>query len=132
MNIFMTSPDPKACALVMDDRRLIKMVLETAQLLSTAFRLQDMGELEELVPVANYYDNVDYCGHSDKTRHLTAGTREPVGELFETSVYLRTLRDMRSTYTSKNPSKSCNWDIHGDNVMMRGAQPVITDPLSAS
>lgn len=44
MNIFMTSPDPKACAVMMDDRRLIKMVLETAQLLSTAFRLQDKGD----------------------------------------------------------------------------------------
>ena len=39
MNIFMTSPDPKACAVVMDDRRLIKMVLETAQLLSSVYRL---------------------------------------------------------------------------------------------
>ena len=44
MNIFMTSPDPSACAVVMDDRRLIKMVLETAQLLSSAYRLQGLGD----------------------------------------------------------------------------------------
>lgn len=35
MNIFVTSPDPVACAYFLDDKRVIKMVLETAQLLST-------------------------------------------------------------------------------------------------
>ena len=41
MNIFVTSPDPKACAEALDDRRLVKMVLETAQLLCTA--MHDRG-----------------------------------------------------------------------------------------
>lgn len=36
MNIFVSSPDPKACALALDNSRLVKMVLETAQLLSQA------------------------------------------------------------------------------------------------
>ena len=36
MNIFATSNDPIACALALDDRRLNKMVLETAQLICTA------------------------------------------------------------------------------------------------
>lgn len=36
MNIFVTSPSPLASARALDDRRLIKMVLETAQLLCTA------------------------------------------------------------------------------------------------
>jgi Pyrimidine dimer DNA glycosylase len=36
MNIFITSPDPTVCAQALDNRRLVKMVLETAQLLSTA------------------------------------------------------------------------------------------------
>lgn len=36
MNIFVTDPDPARCAYALDDRRLVKMVLETAQLLSTA------------------------------------------------------------------------------------------------
>ena len=36
MNIFVTSYDPVACARFLDDKRLIKMILESAQLLSTA------------------------------------------------------------------------------------------------
>lgn len=36
MNIFVTSNDPVRCAKLLDNRRLVKMVLETAQLLSTA------------------------------------------------------------------------------------------------
>lgn len=40
MNIFLTSPDPVACAQALDDRRVIKMALETAQLLSVAVRLR--------------------------------------------------------------------------------------------
>jgi hypothetical protein len=38
MNIFVTSIDPVACAKALDDKRLVKMVLETAQLLSTVHR----------------------------------------------------------------------------------------------
>lgn len=36
MNIFVTSTCPKICAQVLDNKRVVKMVLETAQLLSTA------------------------------------------------------------------------------------------------
>ncbi len=36
MNIFYTDPCPKKCASYLDDKRVIKMALETAQLLSTA------------------------------------------------------------------------------------------------
>ena len=36
MNIFATYPDPDQSARILDDRRLVKMALETAQLLSTA------------------------------------------------------------------------------------------------
>lgn len=36
MNIFVTGPCPHQCALVLDDKRVVKMVLESAQLLSTA------------------------------------------------------------------------------------------------
>jgi len=36
MNIFVSSPDPENCATYLCDKRLVKMVLETAQLLSTA------------------------------------------------------------------------------------------------
>lgn len=38
MNIFVTSACPTQCAQALDDKRLVKMVLETAQLLSTALR----------------------------------------------------------------------------------------------
>lgn len=39
MNIFMSSPCPRECAVALDDKRLVKMVLETAQLTSGACRL---------------------------------------------------------------------------------------------
>lgn len=38
MNIFVIDPDPRICAQALDDLRLNKMILETAQLLSTAIR----------------------------------------------------------------------------------------------
>lgn len=38
MNIFYTSSCPKKCAQYLDDKRVIKMVLETAQILSIALR----------------------------------------------------------------------------------------------
>ncbi len=41
MNIFVTDPDPKVCAEALDDLRLNKMILETAQLLSTALRFHN-------------------------------------------------------------------------------------------
>jgi hypothetical protein len=42
MNIFATHPSAKLCAEALDDRRLVKMVLETAQLISTTWS-QVMG-----------------------------------------------------------------------------------------
>ena len=39
MNIFHTSDDPRECALALDDLRVNKMIIETAQLLCTALRL---------------------------------------------------------------------------------------------
>jgi hypothetical protein len=35
MNIFLSSPDPRECAQALDDKRVVKMALETAQLLAT-------------------------------------------------------------------------------------------------
>ena len=40
MNIFVVSPDTMECAKALDDLRLNKMIIETAQLLSTAMRVQ--------------------------------------------------------------------------------------------
>jgi hypothetical protein len=39
MNIFVTSPDPWRCAIMLDDRRLSKMCVESAQLLCTAMHV---------------------------------------------------------------------------------------------
>lgn len=36
MNIFATDPDPVACAQFLDNQRLVKMILESCQILSTA------------------------------------------------------------------------------------------------
>lgn len=41
MNIFAFDPDPWACALWLDDVRKNKMILETAQLLSSAVAIND-------------------------------------------------------------------------------------------
>lgn len=38
MNIFLTSPDPRECAIALDDKRVVKMAVETAQLLATSLR----------------------------------------------------------------------------------------------
>jgi hypothetical protein len=44
MNIFVSDFDPTESAIVLDDRRLIKMVLETAQMLSTNINLAGLRQ----------------------------------------------------------------------------------------
>jgi hypothetical protein len=39
MNLFYLDPDPKACAAAHCDKHVVKMIIETAQLLSTAVRV---------------------------------------------------------------------------------------------
>lgn len=46
MNIFYLHNDPKVCAEFHNDRHLVKMVLETCQLLSTAHRILDGTQIE--------------------------------------------------------------------------------------
>jgi hypothetical protein len=46
MNIFYLHPDPKTCAVMHVDKHVVKMILEYAQLLSTAHRLLDGSEFE--------------------------------------------------------------------------------------
>lgn len=43
MNIFAVSPDPVECAKALDDLRLNKMILETAQLICTGLRCRGSG-----------------------------------------------------------------------------------------
>lgn len=42
MNIFVTSHDPGACAVALDDARLVKAVVEAAQILTTAAHLRGL------------------------------------------------------------------------------------------
>jgi len=46
MNIFMVDDDPMAAAIALCDRHVVKMILESAQLLSTAHRILD-GRIED-------------------------------------------------------------------------------------
>lgn len=65
MNIFATSDDPLLCAEALDDKRVVKMVLETAQLLCTV--LHQRGGIE----------NIPYRP-THQTNKLVAWAREPV------------------------------------------------------
>jgi hypothetical protein len=40
MNIFATSPDPIKCAQALDDKRVVKMTLESAQIICTVLRMK--------------------------------------------------------------------------------------------
>jgi len=48
MNIFVIDPDPAECAKALDDKRLNKMTVETAQLLSTALHVWDHSAKTEV------------------------------------------------------------------------------------
>jgi Pyrimidine dimer DNA glycosylase len=50
VNIFVTSPDPHACALALDDLRLNKMIVESCQILSTVLHLSGRGSSELYKP----------------------------------------------------------------------------------
>lgn len=48
MNIFATSPNPHECAIALDDVRLRKMIVESAQLLSTALHVWGRPEAADV------------------------------------------------------------------------------------
>jgi hypothetical protein len=50
VNIFVTSPDQRACALALDDLRLNKMIVESCQILCTALHLSGRGSPELYKP----------------------------------------------------------------------------------
>lgn len=54
MNIFLVDTDPVVCAQALDDKRLNKMILETAQLLSGAYRCFEEGSPYCDIPEALY------------------------------------------------------------------------------
>lgn len=57
MNIFSVSPDPAICAEWLDDKRLNKMLTETAQLLSTTLRMQPNFVAGIVQPMKKAYYN---------------------------------------------------------------------------
>lgn len=67
MNIFMTSPDPIRSARFLCDRHVVKMVLETAQILSTVVRSQRPGDDLDLYKVT----------HANHPCTVWAGESEP-------------------------------------------------------
>ena len=54
MNIFASHPDALKCAQYLDDKRVVKMVLETAQMLSTAIQLDSDYDYKDLVYKPTY------------------------------------------------------------------------------
>jgi hypothetical protein len=50
VNIFVTSPDPRTCALALDDLRLNKMIVESCQILCTVLHLSGRGSPELYKP----------------------------------------------------------------------------------
>lgn len=77
MNIFATSPDPVESARALDDRRLNKMIVESAQILCTSLHLNGLGT-SELYRVAYAAHPVVKWASSDPRhyawlfRHFTA------------------------------------------------------------
>ena len=67
MNIFYLEECPQKCARSYYDRHVVKMILETAQMLSTAHRVIDKDTLSDefssdsLINYRNYYINGKYA-----------------------------------------------------------------------
>ena len=61
MNIFHLDKNPKICAEYHCDRHVVKMILETAQMLSTAISEHSMGIAQDRL-----YNNLQYYYNSGK------------------------------------------------------------------
>lgn len=73
MNIFYLDQDPRQCAEWMVNRHVVKMILETAQLLSTAHRVLD----GKLIVVEGYVDEYS-VKHRKKKLWQLEDSRDPV------------------------------------------------------
>jgi len=81
-----------------------------------------MAEMEELSPVHNM-DTFKGITCRDKVpQHKYEMPRHPLNEAIAASPFLTVLK----CYMNRG---GYSWDIHVDNVMMRGNQPVVTDPM---
>ncbi len=91
MNIFYTDYDPEVAARNMVDRHVVKMILETAQLLSTAHRVLD-GEM--------------IVGKNDKGRKTTKWT---LPDARDTIIYASTHRNHPSAIWVRESAANYNW-----------------------
>ena len=73
MNIFVVSADHQQCAQALDDRRLIKMILETAQMLSTALAEVETGNVALYKPTHLNHPCTRWVMSSDIHRNWTIG-----------------------------------------------------------
>jgi hypothetical protein len=61
MNIFFTHDDPRICARNLDDKRVIKMTLESAQMLCTALHQHGAGHLAQYKPTHPNHPSNIWC-----------------------------------------------------------------------
>lgn len=61
MNIFTSDPDPRVSATNLDDKRVIKMILESAQMLCTALHHHGAGHLAEYKPTHKNHPANVWC-----------------------------------------------------------------------
>ena len=91
MNIFYVDSDPEVAARNMVDRHVVKMILETAQLLSTAHRVLD-GEM--------------LVGKNEKGRKTTKWTLPDARDI---TLYSATHRNHPSAIWARESSANYNW-----------------------
>jgi hypothetical protein len=72
MNIFYLHPDPVVCAMHHCDKHVVKMILETAQLLSTAHRILDEDDNDR-------HDRLGLYKQTHKNHPSAVWVREAVG-----------------------------------------------------
>lgn len=91
MNIFYIHPDPYVAAQQMVDRHVVKMILESAQLLSTAHRLLDGRE------------------YADKTAAGRSARRWLLSDVRENVLYKATHMQHPSNVWVRQSSENYNW-----------------------
>jgi hypothetical protein len=100
MNIFYLHTDTKECAKQHLDKHVVKMILESAQLLSTAHRLLD--GIETPIEVRLYDDDGVTYKSRKKTIWLLGDSREPI-------LYSATHRNHPSAIWARQSVENYNW-----------------------
>lgn len=84
-------------------------------------------EMERLEPLADTVSGAVEAGITKKSANPWYASKEPLPEVVNASPFLSILQAHMDKY--EGTGNHLNWDIHGANVMMRGKQPVVTDPI---